>query len=414
MGDINIKYYQMKNRNIRKVALLLFLIFITLPGAISQINQSATNSVKLIPEEEWWGGVVNKGEQMPFGKNAFSFNLFGDDNGNQSTPFLVSNKGRYVWSQKPFRFSFRNDSLIIDKAIGEIIFKQSGNNLKSAYADASSRFFPPSGLMPDSLLFKSPQYNLWIELMYNPNQKDVLNYANQVIKNGFPAGVLMIDDNWTSFYGQFDFNKEKFPDAKALIDQLHSMRFKVMVWICPFISADSEPFRKLSRQKLLLLDSEGKKETTWKNLSKPLLIKWWNGYSACLDLTNPDAVKWLKERLDFLQNQYGVDGFKLDAGDAFFYNNPNLVAYKSILPNEHSITRAEIGLKYSLNEYRAMWKMGGQPLAERLRDKNHSWVDLQKLIPDILMAGLMGYNFSCPDMIGGGENWFLYRESEWT
>ena len=57
--------------------------------------------------------------------------------------------------------------------------------------------------------------------MYNPNQKDVLNYAKQVLANGMPAGVLMIDDNWSNYYGHFDFDKEKFPDAKAMIDELH-------------------------------------------------------------------------------------------------------------------------------------------------------------------------------------------------
>jgi alpha-glucosidase len=50
-----------------------------------------------------------------------------------------------------------------------------------------------------------------------------------------------------------------------------------------------------------------------------------------------------------------------------------------------------------------MWKMGGQPLAERLRDKGHGFEELQFLIPNMLTAGLMGYYFSCPDMIGGGE-----------
>jgi alpha-glucosidase (family GH31 glycosyl hydrolase) len=56
-----------------------------------------------------------------------------------------------------------------------------------------------------------------------------------------------------------------------------------------------------------------------------------------------------------------------------------------------------------LNEYRAMWKMGGEPLVQRLRDKKHNWEDLQKLIPHITTAGLLGYQFTCPDMIGGGE-----------
>lgn len=382
---------------------LLILVCKPFEDVESQVIIKADKSISILQDESWWVGIVNKGELMPIRHKPFSFNFFGDDNGNQTSPLLQSDKGRYIWSEKPFRFSFRNDSIILDKTYGEIMLGQNGSTLKSAYIYSCNNFFKPSGLMPDSLLITAPQYNLWIELMYNPNQEDVLNYALQVEKNGFPAGVLMIDDNWSGYYGQFDFNKEKFPDAKALIDQLHNMGYKVMLWVCPFISPDSEAYRRLARQKLLLLDNDGKKEALYDNISKPLLVKWWNGYSACLDLTNPGAVKWLTDKLDFLQIMYGVDGFKFDAGDAHFYNNPDMVSFKTILPNEHSSLWAEIGLKYPLNEYRAMWKMGGQPLVERLRDKNHSWTDVQKLIPHMLSAGMLGYPFSCPDMIGGGE-----------
>jgi alpha-glucosidase len=382
-------------------AMLVLLIPTTNINAQSIIKSDSL--IFCLPGELWWGGIVNKGEQMPFGKKSFSFNFFANDDGNQSSPLLISNRGRYIWSEKPFRFNFRSDSLIIDKAYGEIYFGQKGSTLRIAYKDVSERFFPASGSTPDDLLFSAPQYNLWIELMYNPNQKDVLEYASQVLKNGLPPGVIMIDDNWTSYYGQFDFDRKKFPDPKQLIDQLHLMGFKVMLWVCPFISADSEPFRKLSRQRLLLGDNSGNNDGQRDRNTRPLILNWWNGYSACLDLSNPAAADWLKERLDFLQTEYGVDGFKFDAGDAFFYNNPNMVSFKTLLPNEHSMLWAEIGLAYSLNEYRAMWKMGGKPLAERLRDKNHSWEDVQKLIPHILSAGLLGYPFSCPDMIGGGE-----------
>jgi len=38
-----------------------------------------------------------------------------------------------------------------------------------------------------------------------------------------------------------------------------------------------------------------------------------------------------------------------------------------------------------------------------LHDKNHDWTDLKKLIPHMLLEGIMGYPFSCPDMIGGGQ-----------
>jgi alpha-glucosidase len=102
-----------------------------------------------------------------------------------------------------------------------------------------------------------------------------------------------------------------------------------------------------------------------------------------------------------LVDDYGVDGFKLDAGDARFYTGD--IELNGLSPNDHSRLWGEIGLAFPLNEYRAMWKMGGQPLAERLHDKNHSWGHLNMLIPQMLVEGIMGYPFSCPDMIGGGQ-----------
>lgn len=100
-------------------------------------------------------------------------------------------------------------------------------------------------------------------------------------------------------------------------------------------------------------------------------------------------------------NNYGADGFKFDAGDAKRYND--IFSYKPIGPNQHSRLFGLFDLDFPLNEYHAMWKMGGQPLIQRLRDKGHDWKDLHKLIPHILLQGIMGYPFTCPDMIGGGQ-----------
>ncbi len=47
--------------------------------------------------------------------------------------------------------------------------------------------------------------------------------------------------------------------------------------------------------------------------------------------------------------------------------------------------------------------MAGKPLVQRLHDKAHSWEDLGKLIPEMLAENILGYCFSCPDMVGGGS-----------
>lgn len=103
-----------------------------------------------------------------------------------------------------------------------------------------------------------------------------------------------------------------------------------------------------------------------------------------------------------LKNEYGIDGFKLDAGDPERY--VGTYSHNDFSPNEQCEAYAKIGLDYTLNEFRSSWKMAGQPLAERLRDKDHTWEDLRVLIPDMIGLGLIGYQFGCPDMIGGGEN----------
>ncbi len=380
--------------------LFAFVAFIQVRG---QQNTAATPLlVKIAAGEQWWGAAVSEAHQAPFGSFTYAINLLGDNKGNQAQPLLISNYGRYIWCTQPFAFSFQHDSLLITSFTDLVQQGKIGNTLREVYRYVSNRYFPASGKLPDLLLFSQPQWNTWIELTYNQNQQEILQYAHNIIDNGFKPGVLMIDDTWQENYGLWQFHPGRFPHPKAMMDQLHQMGFKVMLWVCPFVSADSPPYRLLESKKALLLEGNGD-TTQWVNAkTAPAIIRWWNGASAVLDFTNPVAVKWFKEQLNQLQNTYGVDGFKFDAGDAYFYPATS-VAYEKVVSNRHTEIFGEIGLEYPLNEYRAMWKMGGQPLAERIADKNHNWEDLQKLIPQVVAQGLEGYAFTCPDMIGGGD-----------
>lgn len=386
----------------KKKIVVIGLIFITSINTFSQKADSL--AIKMIKGEYWWGGLSTEGHNTPYDATSnVTHDLWGNNEGNQAQPILLSSKGRYVWSDNPIKYYFNNGLIKITTRNSKIIFGKAGNNLQDAYKYAVTNFFPPNGKIPEAQLFTHPQYNTWIELIYNQNQEDILKYAQGIIDNGYPPGVLMIDDNWQENYGIWDFSPRRFKNPKAMVKKLHDMGFMVMLWVCPFISPDSEVFRYLAKEGMLLLDPQKTQDVLWANTqNKAAIIRWWNGASACLDLSNPKAKKWFKDRLDHLVNEYGIDGFKFDAGDADFYVN-DVVSYKSAIPNDHTAFFAEIGLDYPLNEYRASWKMAGLPLAQRLRDKGHNWADLQKLIPDQMSQSLMGYAYTCPDMIGGGE-----------
>ncbi len=375
-----------------RICLLLSIALIDIKISNAQVAQD-TLEVLILPEEKWWGGAVWDGHIMPF-EDDYDINLYGNNKGNQAQPLLMSNKGRVIWSESPISYTVSNGKLLVSSFGAPIKLSSSGSSLKDAFAFASEKYFPPSGERPDDLLFTRPQYNTWIELIYNQNQKDILDYANSIKTNDFPTGVIMIDDNWQEDYGKWNFNASRFDNPKMMIDSLHDMGFKVMLWVCPFVSPDCDVYRDLSSKGYLIKTADG---------ANPLLVRWWNGASAVLDFTNPGAVEWFNNELDRLQNEYGVDGYKLDAGDTYFYNTPMMAYDTAATPNDHTYSFQQFGLKYPLNEYRATWKMGGQPLAQRLHDKGHNWEDLQKLVPQIALQGLLGYPFNCPDMIGGGE-----------
>ena len=374
----------------------LILSFITLFMILPCMAQNKYETIISSQEgEDWWGGMVALGSKMPYRNELRLIDLSQENLNNQNVPLFLSSKGRVVWSDRPFSFKTEAGNIHIYSQYEKISPFQAGSTLKEAFAVASSRFFPPSGVIPAPLFFSMPQYNTWIELMYNQNQEDILAYADNVLKHNFPTGVFMVDDNWQKYYGNFDFKPDRFPDPKGMIERLHKEGFRIMLWICPFVSPDSPEFRDL-QQKGFLIKKKGTNEAA--------IISWWNGFSACYDISNPKAVAHLKKQLKDLQERYGVDGFKFDAGDISHFTDSTLEFYdKSATSVDMCEYWAKIGLDFPFNEYRAGWKMGGQALVQRLGDKDYSWNAVGLLITDMISAGLLGYSYTCPDMIGGGQ-----------
>ncbi len=382
----------------------LTIAIVLLICSVNIFAEKFSTEIKPLTGEKWYGAFTAKAwcntplkdiRFQPFEANTAKKDL-NDNLGNQAAPLLISNLGRYVWSNEPFAFELKEGNLILYSDVEKLDAVLAGKTLRDAYLAAKDKYFPASGKTPNPLMFKMPQYNTWIELGNNQNQKDIINYADNVLKNGFPTGVFMIDDNWAKYYGSFEFDANTFPNPKGMMDYLHAKNFKVMLWITPFVSPDGKEFRELASNGCLVL-KKGSKE--------PALINWWEGYSACLDLTNPKAIDWLKAQLKNLQTKYGVDGFKFDAADFLFYKK-GTGQYINEATNTTGEKQAEmygkLGAEFDFNEFRACWKNGNQPLAQRLQDKGFSWDDLKILVPDMISAGLIGHPFTCPDMIGGG------------
>lgn len=359
-------------------------------------------SLPCLDREFWWGGAVDFGIAMPFGPSRpeaeidlADAGLGGTPWGNQIAPCFVSSRGRYLWSDGPFRVAFRNG--VLTATSPEPILPGQGDTptLAGAALAAARAHFPFTGELPHEALFTAAQFNTWIELIYDQSQEGVLTYARGVIAAGYRPGVLIIDCGWQEYYGEWRFHPGRFPHPVAMIDELHTLGFKVMLWLAPYVSPDSIVFRRLRAAGALVRNPDG----------TVAIREWWDGYSALIDITGGPGLAWMRGECDRMIRDYKVDGFKFDGGDPSGLRLGDLYADGSRYPANYAEAWARFGVQYPLNEYRACYRMGGAALAQRLRDKLHGWGanGLSTLVPNVLAQGVIGFPYGCADLIGGGE-----------
>lgn len=362
--------------------------------------------VKMLENELWWGGTNTDGCIMPFDKNTELTHDFRRAAHNETMPLFISNMGRVIWSEDAFSVEIR-DGVISLEGDEEIVLCKGGSTLKEAFLYARQNFFPIDGRVLNRDFFKTVQYNTWIECLYDPTQEHVLRYAHAIIDNGFQPGILMIDEGWHGRYGDWSFDRLKFPDPKAMVDELHELGFKVMLWVVPCVCADGRFFIDHHRH-----SNEVHKEKdrlflrTKADPYFPALTHWWNGFSALLNLANPTDYEFLDSQLQTLIKDYGIDGFKFDGGTIGMYTSiVNGELNTELNTRELNIAWNNFAAKYDYHEYKDTFKGAAHATIQRLCDRNHGWKDngINSLIPMSIAQGLIGHPFICPDMVGGGE-----------
>ena len=77
------------------------IAFITLLVASLWAEAQTTTEISLLPNEKWWGGFTGLGYMMPYQASKRVYNLRTENFNNQSVPYLLSNKGRYIAADTP-------------------------------------------------------------------------------------------------------------------------------------------------------------------------------------------------------------------------------------------------------------------------------------------------------------------------
>lgn len=274
-----------------------------------------------------------------------------------------------------------------------------GENLLQVHRHMLRTHFARPRQVPDERTVRSPIWSTWARYKVHVNQTSVLEYATEIDRYGFPNSQIEIDDMYSTQYGDFDFDRAKFPDARAMTARLRELGFRVTVWVTPFANTGSRAF------------AEGVEKSYWAKTRPPYsvssLTRWWQGPkgAAVLDVTNAEAVRWYVRRLKAFQSEYGIDSFKFDAGELDFlprdmYVPPDIVNTNRLTDMYVRVTEQFGGMV----EVRSGFRSQDVPVFFRMLDKDSVWGydnGLRSMIPTALFMGVVGYPFVLPDMIGG-------------
>ena len=145
----------------------------------------------MLENEHWWGGTVASGA-CPLTASSEYHQDFLRDCDNQTMPLFLSDKGRCIWSENPFKVDVENGVFLMEGE--DITLEVLGSCLREAYQEAQRRYFPCDGKELPEAFFKTAQYNTWMEFTYYPTQQGVLDFAQGWLDHGYPPGIFIIDE----------------------------------------------------------------------------------------------------------------------------------------------------------------------------------------------------------------------------
>ena len=159
---------------------------------------------------------------------------------------------------------------------------------------------------------------VWLSKAYYKDPDELLATARAVRERGLPCDVIVLDgrawlDTRTRF--AFEFDPARYPDPKAVTDQIHSLDLKLCCWEYPLISVHHPLFDELAERGWLLRhrDTGQPYHFSWDPepfgaVLTPLPD------SGLIDLTHPDAYAYWRDRHNDLFD-LGVDIIKSDFGE---------------------------------------------------------------------------------------------------
>jgi alpha-glucosidase (family GH31 glycosyl hydrolase) len=257
--------------------------------------------------------------------------------------------------------------------------------------------------------YKTPMWNSWGDLASSVSQDSMLNYAKTIHDANLPGHTMELDDGWALGYADHEFTATaKFPDPKAMIDQIHAMGYDFGLW-------DTFYSNRSGRRASALWPQLDASHYLLQAFSNPIpagtnsscTASWFGGSNnaqpGLTDLGNPDARAWLLNTFKGLEQKYGIDGWKFDTG----VFDPRCKPYPGLTKQDYIKLGADFvdqfnmtGQGYITSAWTGIQRYG---FAEDSIDKDSTNAGLAAAAHQALSISTVGYPFTEMDMIGGSD-----------
>lgn len=148
-------------------------------------------------------------------------------------------------------------------------------------------------------------FGLWIGKISYRSEEEVRGVAKRFREYDIPCDVIHIDTDWfeENWVCDWKFAKERFPNEKKMIDDLHEQGYKLSLWQLPYVERGN-----ISTE----VYDEGVAKGYFASLENGGLMF----PHGLIDVTNPEAVDWYKNKLLRPLLEEGADVIKVDFGES--------------------------------------------------------------------------------------------------
>ncbi|NOU66993.1 DUF5110 domain-containing protein [Paenibacillus sp. LMG 31461] len=218
------------------------------------------------------------------------------------------------------------------------------------------------------------------------SQEELIAVVREYRERGLPLDCIVLDwKSWTGeLWGQKTLDPERFPDPKAMVEELHGMNARLMVSIWPIMNPQSDNNKEMNENGCLLGNQatydafqEKGRQLYWKQANEGLFVHgidaWW------CDCTEPFEADWHGSiKLEPEQRmQINTEEAKLYL-DPEFINAYSLLHSKGIYEGQRQTTESKRVVNLTRSAYAGQHRYGTVTWSG---DIAANWETLRKQIP---------------------------------